>query len=135
MNQTQIIGRLTKEPELRKSGEICISRFTVAVNRPYKNKEGAYEADFISCVAFSKTAELICDYFKKGSKIGLVGRIQTGSYTNKEGNKVYTTDVVVEHVEFIDSKSSSTPEVTAPEVTAPEDTAPEVTTDEDLPFM
>lgn len=100
------IGRLTKDVEVRYSqGEnsTAIARFTIAVDRKIK-KEGEQNADFINCVAFGKTAEFVEKYFSKGSKIVVVGRITTGSYTNKDGQKVYTTDVTVEEVEFAESK-------------------------------
>ena len=114
MNKVVLIGRLTKDPEIRYStGEnaTAIARFSVAVNRRFKNAEGNYDADFINCVAFGKTAEFIEKYFAKGSMIALSGRIQTGSYTNKDGARVYTTDIVVEDVEFAGSKNegNSTP--------------------------
>lgn len=104
MNNVQIIGRLSKDPELR-VGDSTIARFGVAVNRKFKNKEGKYDADFINCIAFGKTAEFVEKYFSKGMKIGIIGRIQTGSYTNKDGNKVYTTDIIAEEIEFIESKN------------------------------
>lgn len=106
MNNVTIIGRLYKDPEVR-FGDTTIARFGVAVNRDFKNKEGKYDADFISCIAFGKTAEFIEKYFSKGMKIGLIGKIQTGSYTNKDGNKVYTTDIVAEKIEFIESKNQN----------------------------
>lgn len=108
MNKVVLMGRLTKDPEVRYStGEnaTAIARFTVAVNRRFKNAEGNYDADFINCVAFGKSAEFIEKYFAKGSMIALSGRIQTGSYTNKDGVKVYTTDVVVEDTEFAGGKN------------------------------
>ena len=108
MNKVIIIGRFTRDPEIKYStGEnaTATARFSLAVNRRFKNKEGNYDADFINCVAFGKTAEFIEKYFTKGMAIGITGRIQTGSYTNKEGQKVYTTDVVVEETEFVDSKN------------------------------
>lgn len=106
MNSVQLVGRLTKDPEVRYTdGGASIARFTVAVDRRYK-KEGEQTADFIGCIAFGKTAEFIEKYFKKGNSIGLNGRIQTGSYHNKDGQTVYTTDVVVENVEFVGSKGS-----------------------------
>lgn len=108
MNKVVLMGRLTKDPEVRYStGEnaTAIARFTVAVNRKFKNAEGNYESDFINCVAFGKSAEFIEKYFAKGSMIALSGRIQTGSYTNKDGVKVYTTDVVVEDTEFAGGKN------------------------------
>lgn len=107
MNKTQIVGRLTKDPEVRYSqGEnsTAIARFTVAVDR--RMKPG--EADFISCVAFGKTAEFLEKYFKKGNRVGLCGHIQTGSY-EKDGTKVYTTDVIADEVEFVESKGESKP--------------------------
>lgn len=111
MNKVIIIGRFTRDPEIKYStGEnaTATARFSLAVNRRFKNKEGNYDADFINCVAFGKTAEFIEKYFTKGMAIGITGRIQTGSYTNKEGQKVYTTDVVVEETEFIESKNKGT---------------------------
>ena len=111
MNKVIIIGRFTRDPEIKYStGEnaTATARFSLAVNRRFKNKEGNYDADFINCVAFGKTAEFIEKYFTKGMAIGITGRIQTGSYTNKEGQKVYTTDVVVEETEFVESKNKGT---------------------------
>ena len=111
MNKVVIIGRFTRDPEIKyTTGEnaTATARFSLAVNRRFKNKEGNYDADFINCVAFGKTAEFIEKYFTKGMAIGITGRIQTGSYTNKEGQKVYTTDVVVEETEFVESKNKGT---------------------------
>lgn len=111
MNKVIIIGRFTRDPEIKYStGENAnaTARFSLAVNRRFKNKEGNYDADFINCVAFGKTAEFIEKYFTKGMAIGITGRIQTGSYTNKEGQKIYTTDVVVEETEFVESKNKGT---------------------------
>ena len=99
MNKCMIVGRLTKAPEIREtSGENPkkMARFTVAVNRRFKNKDGNYDADFIGCICYGATAEFIEKYFGKGMAIGISGRIQTGHFTNKEGIEVYTTDVVVE---------------------------------------
>jgi len=107
MNNVQLVGRLTRDPEIRYSdGGTSVARFTVAVDRRF-HKEGQQDADFISCVAFSKTAEFIEKHFRKGMRIGLIGRIQTGSYTNQEGQKIYTTDVCTDNVEFVESKNSS----------------------------
>lgn len=109
MNKVILMGRLARDPEVRYTqGEnpLCIARFTLAVDRRFK-KEGEQSADFISCVSFGKTAETISKYLKKGSKICASGRIQTGNYTNKEGAKVYTTDIVVEEFDFAESKSQS----------------------------
>lgn len=107
MNSVQLIGRLTRDPEIRYTdGGSTIARFSIAVDRRIK-QEGGETADFINCVAFGKTAEFIEKYFGKGKKMALNGRIQTGSYTNKDGTKVFTTDVVAENVEFVESKGGN----------------------------
>lgn len=106
MNNVSLVGRLTRDPEVRYSKNntnLAVTRFNIAVDRRFK-KEGQADADFINCVAFGKTGEFVEKYFAKGMRIGLTGRIQTGSYTNKDGLKVYTTDIVVENVEFVESK-------------------------------
>lgn len=133
MNRWVGIGRLTKDVEVRYSqgdSQMAIARFTVAVDRRGKNNE----ADFISCVAFGKTAEFIEKYFSKGNRIGICGHIQTGSYTDKDGKKVYTTDVIADEAEFVESKSSAEQVKEQPKVdengfmNIPDDI------DEDLPF-
>lgn len=107
MNSVQLIGRLTRDPEVRYTdGGASIARFSLAVERRFKQENGA-DADFINIVSFGKTAEFIEKYFHKGMKIALNGRIQTGSYTDKDGKKVYTTDIVAENVEFCESKGTS----------------------------
>ena len=109
MNKVIEIGRLTKEPEIRYSqgaSSTCIARYTLAVDRKFK-QEGQPTADFINCIAFGKLGEFAEKYLHKGTKIAVTGRIQTGSYKNKDGNTVYTTDVVVEEQEFCESKSQS----------------------------
>ena len=109
MNKVILIGRLTRDPEVRYSqGEnsLAIARFSLAVDRRFK-RPGEPDADFINCVSFGKTAEFAEKYLKQGTKIAVTGRIQTGSYTNKDGQKVYTTDVVVEETEFAESKGSN----------------------------
>ena len=107
MNNVQLVGRLTRDPEVRYSdGGSTVARFSLAVDRRF-HKEGQQDADFISCVSFGKTAEFIEKYFSKGMRMGLIGRIQTGSYTNQEGQKIYTTDVYTDNVEFVESKASS----------------------------
>lgn len=106
MNKVFLIGRLTRDVDSKAAGETSVARITVAVDRKYK-KDGQVEADFINCVAFGKTADFIAKYFSKGSKIVIEGRWQTGSYTNKEGQKVYTNDCVIESVEFGESKKDS----------------------------
>lgn len=106
MNSVQLVGRLTKDPEVRYTdGGSTIARFSLAVDRRYKSENGP-TADFPNCVAFGKTAEFIEKYFRKGMRMGCQGRIQTGSYTNKDGQKVYITDVVVESCEFVEAKAS-----------------------------
>lgn len=116
MNKVILIGRLTKNAEERNNSTTTVTRFNVAVDRAYK-KEGEPTADFISCVAFGKTAEFISKYFSKGSKIVIEGEWRTGSYTNKDGQKVYTNDCIVNRVEFAESKKAES--TTAP--TAPND--------------
>ena len=107
MNSVQLTGRLTHDPEIIYGNNgSTVTKFSLAVNRRYK-QEGQPDADFIRCVAFGKTAEFIEKYFTKGRKMDLNGRIQTGSYTKGDGTKVFTTDVVVENVEFGESKSVS----------------------------
>lgn len=109
MNKAIIIGRMTRRADIRYTqgeNQTCIARFTLAVNRKFA-KEGEKSADFISCIAFGKTAEFLERYGHKGVKFVVEGRIQTGSYTNREGQKVYTTDVVVESIEFGESKSAA----------------------------
>lgn len=104
MNSVQLVGRLTRDPEIRQTQQgMAHARFTLACDRKIK-REGEKSADFISCVAFGKTAEFIEKYFKKGMRMGLQGRIQTASYTNQQGNTIYTTDVITENVEFVESK-------------------------------
>lgn len=106
MNEVVLMGRLTKDPDIRYTQEaqpMCIARYTLAVDRGVK-REGQQSADFISCVAFGKNGEFAEKYLHKGMKICLSGRIQTGSYTRQDGQKVYTTDVVVAHQEFAESK-------------------------------
>lgn len=110
MNKTILIGRLTRDVDIRYSqgqNQTAIARYTLAVDRKFKDSNGNYTADFINCVAFGKSAEFAEKYFHKGLKIAVVGRLQTGSYTDKDGRKVYTTDVVVEEQEFCESKGNS----------------------------
>ena len=108
MNKVVLVGRLTRDPEVRStSAGFSTARFTVAVNRNFKNKEGNYDADFISCVAFRNTADFVSKFFKKGSMIGLEGRIQTGSYDAQDGTKRYTTEVAVDNVEFVGGKNDN----------------------------
>lgn len=109
MNKVILMGRLVRDPEVRYSqGENAkaVARYSLAVDRRFK-QDGESKADFINCVAFGKQGEFAEKYFRKGIKIVVSGRIQTGSYTNRDGNKVYTTDVVVEEQEFAESKAAS----------------------------
>ncbi len=112
MNKVILMGRLTRDPDIRYTQAdepMAIARYTIAVDRRYQKREAGDEqtTDFISCVAFGRAGEFAEKYIHKGTKITVVGRIQTGSYINKDGNKVYTTDVVIEEQEFAESKVSS----------------------------
>lgn len=109
MNKVVLMGRLARDPEVRYSqGEnaMAIARYTLAVDRRRSSSNGENSADFISCIAFGKSAEFAEKYLHKGTKIALAGHIQTGSYTNRDGAKVYTTDVVVDEQEFAESRNS-----------------------------
>jgi single-strand DNA-binding protein len=110
MNKVILMGRLTRDPEVRYSqgGDqpMAIARYTIAVDRRGRNSQDGQTADFIGCVAFGRQGEFAEKYLHKGTKIAITGRIQTGSYTNKDGARVYTTDVVVEEQEFAESKAS-----------------------------
>ena len=110
MNKVILKGNLTKDPEIRanQSGEEY-AYFTIAVKRDFKNSKGEYEADYPRCVAFGNNANTIKNYFKKGNGILVEAKIRTGSYEDDKGNKVYTTDFPVDHIEFIDKKESSNP--------------------------
>ncbi len=108
MNKVILIGRLTRDPDVRyttAAEPMAVVRYTLAVDRRFR-REGEQTADFISCIAFGRNAEFAEKYLRKGIKIAAAGRIQTGSYTNKDGQKVYTTDVVIEEQEFAESKGS-----------------------------
>ena len=110
MNKVILMGRLTRDPVIRYSqGEqaTAVARYTLAVDRRFRRANDSQTADFIPCVAFGRSAEFAEKYFRKGLKVAITGRIQTGSYTNREGNKVYTTDVVVEDQEFAESKATN----------------------------
>lgn len=110
MNKVILMGRLTRDPEVRYSGgdnQTAVARYSLAVDRRFKRDGDEQTADFINCVVFGRGAEFAEKYLRKGTKIAVTGRIQTGSYTNKDGVKVYTTDVVVEEQEFAESKAAS----------------------------
>lgn len=115
MNKFIGIGRLVSDPEVRflqgKNGEkVCVAHFTLAIDRKAKVKNGEQNCDFLSCITFGKTAEFVEKFLKKGIKIALDGHIQTGSYTNKENKKVYTTDIIADSIEFVESKKESQPQ-------------------------
>lgn len=133
MNNANLIGRLTKDPDTRYTTDnMAVTRFTVAVDR-YGKDAGA---DFISCVAFKNTAEFIDKYFHKGMKIGITGHIQTGKYDNKDGKTVYTTDVVVDRAEFVEKKADA-PETIGQPTENPTDEFISIpdNIDEEIPFQ
>lgn len=107
INNVVLVGRLTKDIELRYTQTgIAVARFTLAVNRAFSNQQGEKEADFISCIAWRKQAENLANYMRKGNQIGVVGRIQTGSYDDKDGKRVYTTEVVADAIQFLEAKTT-----------------------------
>ena len=135
MNKVILMGRLTREPEVRYtqgSNPTAVAKYSLAVPRKFK-RDGEPDCDFINCVAFGKSAEFAEKYLRQGIKIAVVGRIQTGSYTNKDGQKVYTTDVVVEEQEFSESKSQQQ-EQPKPAPTDDFMHIPEGIDDSELPF-
>ena len=135
MNVFSGIGRLTKDVDLKyTSNGLAVARFTIAINRSFKNKNGNYEADFINCVAFGKRAETIANYVKKGNRFGVTGRIQTGSYQNEQGQTVYTTDVVVDGFTFLESNNQQQPTQQQNLQTDPMHQAGVQIEDNDLPF-
>ncbi|KRN31123.1 single-stranded DNA-binding protein [Liquorilactobacillus mali] len=108
MNRTVLVGRLTKDPDLRyTSSGTAVASFLLAVNRPFKNQSGEREADFINCIIWRKAAENFANFTHKGSLVGVDGRIQTRNYENKDGNRVYVTEVIVENFDLLESKSSN----------------------------
>lgn len=140
MNKVILMGRLTRDPEVRYSqGEqaTAIARYTLAVDRRFK-RDGDQTADFIGCVAFGKLGEFAEKYLRKGTKVVVTGRIQTGSYTNKDGQKVYTTDVVVEEHDFCESKAYQSDSGSRPEPSGAAGDGfmniPDDVDDEGLPF-
>lgn len=138
MNKVNLMGRLTRDPEVRYTqGEntTAIARYSLAVDRRYK-REGEQDADFINCVAFSKQGEFAEKYLKKGMKIAVSGRIQTGSYTGQDGNKVYTTDVVVEEHFFCEGKNQYAPAQEQPQPSTSSDGFMNIPDglEEELPF-
>ena len=143
MNKVIIVGRLTRDPDIRTTANSTMASFSVAVDRRYK-QEGQPDADFPRVIAWGKTAEFIEKYFHKGMKIAIEGRIQTGSYQNQNGQTIYTTDVIAEEVEFVESKAASQSSGGSGNTSQPAQSAPQTTddgwmnipegVDEELPF-
>ena len=137
MNKAILIGRLTRDPELKTTASgVSVCSFTLAVNRRFKNAEGGYDADFINCVAWRAQAEFICKLFVKGSLFGGVGSIQTRNYDDKDGKKVYVTEVAVDEAYFVGDKVKTAEKPNLPPNTVPENIngfAP-VPDGDDLPF-
>lgn len=134
MNKVILMGRLTRDPEVRYTqGEesLCIARFTLAVDRNQKKQEGRQSADFISCVAFGNRAQWCEKWMRQGIRVTISGRIQTGSYTNRDGVKVYTTDVAIEEIEFAESKSAAGGSGTQQAGTRQQEAGNQYQTDED----
>lgn len=128
INQVVLNGNLTKDIELKYSASgVAIARFTLAVGRSFKSASGERESDFIQCIAFKQTAEALSNYTSKGSKIGVTGRIQTGSYEGQDGKRVYTTDVMVNEFEFLDKKQGGQQQTQ-------QNSAPLEVESEELPF-
>lgn len=138
INNVVLVGRLTKDPDIRNTNQgMVVASFTLAVNRNFTNQNGDREADFINCVAWRKTAELIRDHVLKGQQIGVVGRIQTRSYDNQQGQKVFVTEIVVSEVQFLESKRNNN-QNNEQSYTAPSDPfgASSIDiSDDDLPFV
>ena len=115
INRVVLVGRLTKDPELRYTPSgVPMARFTIAVNRTFSNQQGDREADFIGCIAWRKQAENLANFMRKGSLIGVEGRIQTGSFEGQDGKRVYTTDVVADAVQFLEPRSGGGTSQSAP---------------------
>ena len=132
MNKAILVGRLTRAPELKTTASgTNVCSFSIAVNRRYKNAEGNYDTDFINCTAWRQTAEFVSKYFTKGRMIGVVGSIQTRNYDDKDGKKVYVTEVAADEVYFVESKGDNNNNTTP--VADVNDFAPIDDTDE-LPF-
>lgn len=132
MNKAILVGRLTRDPELKSTANgTNVCSFSVAVNRRYKNAEGNYDADFINCTAWRQTAEFVSKYFTKGRMIGVVGSIQTRNYDDKDGKRVYVTEVAADEVYFVESKGDNNNNTAS--VADVNDFAPIDDTDE-LPF-
>ena len=146
INSVNLTGRLTRNPELRKTqSDIAITNITLAVNRTFTDANGERQADFINCVLFRKTAEIAQQYLRKGNLVGVTGRLQSRSYDNKDGQRVFVTEVVVENLAFLESKQQSqdsnqqSQQYSQPQVRNGQQENPFASgnveiTDEDLPF-
>lgn len=136
MNYVLMTGRLTRDPEVRySSAGKAIVNFTLASNRPFTNAQGEKEADFINFVAFGKQAEVIADHVRKGHRLNVVGRLQSGSYTNKKGEKVFTVEVIVNEFEFVEKAENKKKENPADYVDPFENNSTPIDIgDDDLPF-
>ena len=118
MNKVELIGRLTKDPEIRTTAnQVAFCNFTLAVDRSFKDSNGQRQADFINCVAWRQTATFIQKYFRKGNRLGVIGSIQTRSYEDKNGQKVFVTEVIADEAEFVESNNAQAP---APAQQAPD---------------
>lgn len=110
MNNVTLVGRLTKDPDLRYTANgKAVANFTLAINRSFNNPQGERDADFINCVAWDKPAENLANFMRKGSRVGVVGRIQTRNYENDQGQRVFVTEVVAENIQFLESKNNGQP--------------------------
>lgn len=132
MNSCNFIGRLTADPDVRytQTSNTMVTQFNLAVDRPFVKEGEERQADFITIVAWNKTAEFVSKYFKKGLRVGVTGRIETGSYDDKDGKRVYTAKVIAEHVYFADGKKDDTSTYNDPFATSGNNTV----TNDDLPF-
>ena len=137
INNVVLVGRLTRDPELRYTpSNVAVATFSLAVNRNFKNQAGDYEADFISCIMWRQQAENFANWLKKGALIGITGRIQTRSYDNQQGQRVYVTEVVAESFQILEKKDNSTNNASMENQIPPsfEKTNPMDISDDDLPF-
>lgn len=132
MNKVELIGRLTKEPELKlTANQTAFCNFTIAVDRRFKDANGQRQADFINCVAWRQTAQFIAKYFHKGNKIALSGSIQTRSFDDQNGQKRFVTEVIIDEAEFVESQPQAQPEPSQP---APEPQTQQEDIPAELPF-
>ncbi|MBT0951473.1 single-stranded DNA-binding protein [Streptococcus infantis] len=137
INNVVLVGRLTRDPELRYTpSNVTVATFSLAVNRNFKNQAGDYEADFISCIMWRQQAENFANWLKKGALVGITGRIQTRSYDNQQGQRVYVTEVVAESFQILEKKDNSANQASMKNQIPPsfEKTNPMDISDDDLPF-